>query len=612
MAAITKVTGTVSSTAAYTVLWSKVSGPGTVTFSAATSLTTGVSFSLAGTYVLKLTVTTLTSTVEDTITIVGTANIAPVVNAGADFTCNQTINANIVGSYTTDGLPALRFFNRFSTTVSGAPATGTVRINNAAPLSATQLNFSITDRFGFNRQVDLLSIPANSVIRLTNSVDSSRWLQFTCGAPSLVSGYVTCTMSSVTVSHNPPFADTTPIDFTPVFTPTGSWAMTSGTGTATFGNSSALATTVSFSTTGAKVLTLSVNDGNLTGTDTVGATVNTLIGSDFVRATAQAVPGGVSLTSDGTPFMVDMSRFPNGWWTAVDAAGATIRVCTGLTTTQRPFDLIRFDKAAKTGQLVFNAQAVAAGYVVDVYCGTVANTAYAATDTFGRYNVYRTGIMGFWPAGGGNDRTRNARNCTTVGSPTIGTGPIGAQSYLYSATARSIFKFPAVISGPVAFFCATNTTSPSSSSWFHAMGLNRSAAGTLNSNNNSVYLTAVGVTLSAIMSEINGSGVYQAAVAQCTAETWKALAGVRASDVSRQASTANTTSAVNGINNIVTSMDFLSIGQTPNFSGGVGPTPNPNLSLCYLWNESVNPVELAYMDLMLKQTTFWPTWTLNP
>ncbi len=37
-----------------TLTWSQVSGPGTATFTAPTALTTSVSFSAAGTYVLRL------------------------------------------------------------------------------------------------------------------------------------------------------------------------------------------------------------------------------------------------------------------------------------------------------------------------------------------------------------------------------------------------------------------------------------------------------------------------------------------------------------------------------------------------------------------------------
>ncbi len=69
-----------------TLTWSQVSGPGTATFTAPTALTTSVSFSAAGTYVLRLSVYdgALTGSDDVTVTVNPPANLAPIVNAGAD------------------------------------------------------------------------------------------------------------------------------------------------------------------------------------------------------------------------------------------------------------------------------------------------------------------------------------------------------------------------------------------------------------------------------------------------------------------------------------------------------------------------------------------------
>jgi hypothetical protein len=612
MAAIIKLVGTTQAAVAYTVAWSKVSGPGTATFSAPTSLTTGVSLSAAGTYVLRLTVTTADFVTEDDVTVVAAANVAPVVAAGSDFSVIQSTNANIAGSYTTDGFPALEFCYNFSTTVAGTPATGTMRLNHATVTSATQMNIAVTDRFGFNRQADLLSIPSGSVIRLVNALNTALFIEFTCGAFSIVSGYATCSMSSVTATNAAPMANGAFIDFTPTKAVVTTWSMTSGTGTATFGNANALETTVSFSTTGAKVLTLSVNDGVLTGTDTVAVDVNSTLGTDFVRATSQAVPGSANLTADGTVFLIDMSRFPAGWWTAVGLSSATIRVALAGTTTQIPFDVIEFNGTTDTGLLAVKTQAIAGGTGVDVYCGNASNTAYGFNDTYGKHNVYRTAIRGFWPSGGGGDRTRNGLHLNTVGSPTIGAGPIGAQSYTYSSTARSTLLLSAAVNSPISFFSASDTTSPSGSSWFHTIGINRTVGGTLDSANNSVYLLGVGTSLTAIISSINGSGAWQGSSAAATAETWKGIAGIHASDTSRTAVTSAATGATSTVNNIVTGMDHLVIGHFPRLLSAPGVVTNPKVSLCFFFTEAVNANELKYLDLMLKQTVFWPTWTLNP
>ena len=52
-----------------------------------------------------------------------------------------------------------------------------------------------------------------------------------------------------------------------------SWTKTSGPGTVTFGTPNAASTTASFSLAGTYVLTLTANDGELTGSDTITVTV---------------------------------------------------------------------------------------------------------------------------------------------------------------------------------------------------------------------------------------------------------------------------------------------------------------------------------------------------
>jgi hypothetical protein len=88
--------------------WSKISGPGTVTFANATSSSTTATFSRAGIYVLRLTGSDgALSTVDNVVIGVMPApvNRAPVVNAGADQTITLPAVANLVGTVTDDGLP---------------------------------------------------------------------------------------------------------------------------------------------------------------------------------------------------------------------------------------------------------------------------------------------------------------------------------------------------------------------------------------------------------------------------------------------------------------------------------------------------------------------------
>jgi hypothetical protein len=86
--------------------WSKVSGPGTVTFGNSSSASTTATFSTAGTYVLQLTasdsVLTATSNVTVTALAPGDFNGDGRVD-GVDFLIWQSHYPNFVGGATPDG-----------------------------------------------------------------------------------------------------------------------------------------------------------------------------------------------------------------------------------------------------------------------------------------------------------------------------------------------------------------------------------------------------------------------------------------------------------------------------------------------------------------------------
>ena len=124
-----------------TTTWSKVSGLGTVTFGNASALNTSATFSLAGTYVLRLTATDgLLSTFDElTIVATGALNLAPVVNAGPDQTIALPINqVSLTGTATDDGLPGLGI----TTTWSKVSGPGTVTFGDPGIL-ATTATFSL-------------------------------------------------------------------------------------------------------------------------------------------------------------------------------------------------------------------------------------------------------------------------------------------------------------------------------------------------------------------------------------------------------------------------------------------------------------------------------------
>ncbi len=110
-----------------TVAWTKTSGPGTVTFSAPTSVTTAATFSAAGTYVVRLTATSagLSAFAEATITV-NPAATPPVVSAGANQTITLPATATLNGSVTPS-----------TSTVAWTRTSGPGTVTFSAPASVT-------------------------------------------------------------------------------------------------------------------------------------------------------------------------------------------------------------------------------------------------------------------------------------------------------------------------------------------------------------------------------------------------------------------------------------------------------------------------------------------
>src|SRR5262249_55903354 len=123
-----------------TIIWSEVSGPGTVTFSSPSTAVTTASFSVDGTYVGRLTASDgdLSSS-DDAIVTVVPQNHAPIVNAGPDLTVELPTAATLNGTVTDDGLPTGSQLTIAWSTVSG-PGTVTFSSPNAA---ITTASFSI-------------------------------------------------------------------------------------------------------------------------------------------------------------------------------------------------------------------------------------------------------------------------------------------------------------------------------------------------------------------------------------------------------------------------------------------------------------------------------------
>lgn len=117
--------------------WVKHSGPGSVTFASPNASTTTATFSLPGTYVLRLQGSDGQLSASDTVTVV--SNGVPVVNAGADQSITLPATATLSGVVTDDGLPNPPA--TVSAQWSKVSGPGTVTFGNAAN-RATSASFS--------------------------------------------------------------------------------------------------------------------------------------------------------------------------------------------------------------------------------------------------------------------------------------------------------------------------------------------------------------------------------------------------------------------------------------------------------------------------------------
>jgi hypothetical protein len=144
-----------------TVSWSRLSGPGAVTFANPAAAVTTAAITVPGTYVLRLTSSDgLLSTSDDVTVTVVAPNKAPVVNAGPDISATMASNVNLNGTITDDGKPSGQLSAKW-TQVSG-PSGGTAVFSNP---------FSVLTSVRFDKQGSYtLRLSANDS-QLTNSDD---------------------------------------------------------------------------------------------------------------------------------------------------------------------------------------------------------------------------------------------------------------------------------------------------------------------------------------------------------------------------------------------------------------------------------------------------------
>lgn len=308
--------GLPSGTLTYT--WTKVSGPGTVAFGDATLVDTTASFSVVGTYVLRLAVSDGDLSAQDDVSITVNTPSADFTIQAEDYDLggegvgyHDLDSINQGGAYRTDGVDIestgdtgggydvgfafagewLKFTTSVVTTgtytlsfrvaSSGVGGTFHLEVDNvdvtgpiSVPTTGGWQTFTTLTKSGValtaGTRVLKLALDTNGP---TTAVGNFNWLALALGssntAPTVDVGIDLTTtlpagvaLTAITTDDGPPTALTF------------SWTMTSGPGTVAFGDATFEDTTASFSTAGTYVLRLTASDGQLSGFDELTVTVN--------------------------------------------------------------------------------------------------------------------------------------------------------------------------------------------------------------------------------------------------------------------------------------------------------------------------------------------------
>lgn len=239
-------------TAAMTYTWSKVTGPGTVSFTASKALATSATFSVPGTYLLQL--EAFDGEKRSTANVTVISNGPPKAAVSVTPTAGNsplTVTANASGSSDTDGAGIVSYTFDFGdgspkVTQPGSSAQHTYTTGGNHTLTVT-----VTDSGGLPGTARA-TVAVNQKPTVSAGPDRSVVMP---AAASLAGS------ASDDGLPNPPGTLTT------------SWSQVSGPGTVTFAAVGAPSTSATFSAAGTYVLRLTATDSATTATDDVTVTV---------------------------------------------------------------------------------------------------------------------------------------------------------------------------------------------------------------------------------------------------------------------------------------------------------------------------------------------------
>lgn len=244
-----------------TSTWSQVSGPAAVSFADPSCADTNATFSVQGTYVLRLTANDSRFTASDDVTItVLPANEAPIVNAGADRTSAWPGAVALLGQVSDDGLP-------FGSTIAPAwsVVSGPGSVTFADPHSpASSVTFSAPGVYVLRLTATDSEFSASDDVTVSLSEFNQAPI-VNAGPDQLITLPVCAALSGTATDDGLPAGSTL----------TYRWIKVSGPGTVNFTAPSALATNACFSAAGVYVLRLTASDSGLQASDNISITVNT-------------------------------------------------------------------------------------------------------------------------------------------------------------------------------------------------------------------------------------------------------------------------------------------------------------------------------------------------
>jgi hypothetical protein len=180
------------------VSWSKVTGPGAVTFANADAASTSATFSTAGTYVLRLAANDGALSSSDDVTIVvnpAPVNQAPVVDAGPDRTVTLPAAVALAGVVSDDALPVPHVVTITWSKVSGP---GTVTFANAAAASTTA-TFSAAGSYVLRLRASDGALATTDTVTVTVSPAITLKVQYRAVSPNATDNQIRAGLNIVNV-----------------------------------------------------------------------------------------------------------------------------------------------------------------------------------------------------------------------------------------------------------------------------------------------------------------------------------------------------------------------------------------------------------------------------